>query len=48
MWEEVTGAIAPGMGLRKTLENWHGIRRDLAEGNRKRRPQVEAYHSKTS
>ena len=37
---QVQEAIEPRLSLRKTIEQWHVIANDLAEKNRKRKPQV--------
>lgn len=38
---ELLRAIEPRLGLAEVVRDWRKIRRDLAERNRKRRPQAE-------
>jgi hypothetical protein len=38
---EVSRAIEPSLGLQEMINNWPHIESELAERNRKRRPQIE-------
>ncbi len=43
MLHQVQNAIQPDVSLRKTVDHWQEICRDLAENNRQRKPQMTNY-----
>jgi len=47
MFHQLKQVIDPYLALSQTIENWDDIKSQLAESNRKRKPQMENY-TKTS